>query len=81
MTTTTEPAGHPGQAQPGRGGGRRRRRVEETGRTRASRTSRTEPVSLDPEATTGPVSAVLALLVGALELFGALSSWLGPSDG
>lgn len=72
--TTTKPAGQGQQAQPGRDGGRRRR-------PGGARASRGEPLSLDHDAPTGPVSGVLALLLGALELVAALSSWLGPSDG
>jgi hypothetical protein len=77
--TTTKPAGARPQAQPGRDGGGRRRRP--AGQAGSARASRGEPVSLDHDAPTGPVSAVLTLLIGALELFAALSSWLGPSDG
>lgn len=41
--------------------------------------SRSDARSLDPDAPTGPVSAVLTLLLGALELLAALFSWADPS--
>ncbi|TXR58022.1 hypothetical protein [Quadrisphaera setariae] len=77
--TTTKPAVQPAQAQPGRGGGRSRRRRPQ--RAASTWESRSDARSLDPDATTGPVSGVLGLLVGVLEVLGALFSWTGGSDG
>lgn len=76
-TTTTTPAGRPAPAQPERDGGRRRRRRP---RRHQREDSTWDSRTLDPDAPTGPVSAVLTLLLGGLELVAALSSWLGPSD-
>lgn len=76
--TTTKPAEQRPQAKPGRDGGRRRRRRLE--RQTSTWESRSDARSLDPDAPTGPVSAALGLLVGVLEVLGALFSWTGGSD-
>lgn len=75
--TTTKPAEQRTQAKPGRDGGRRRRQERQT----STWESRSDARSLDPDAPTGPVSAALGLLVGVLEVLGALVSWTGGSDG